>query len=187
MEENNVLEPQKESKKSMGREILEWIVTILVALIIALVIRNYIFTVARVDGASMLPTLTHNDRLIVWRLGYQPQKNDIIVLQQEGKPPYIKRIIATEGDTINIDYDNHTVSVNGKVLQEDYILEPTVLRGDVEFPLTIDEDHVFVLGDNRNNSSDSRISSIGQVKEEDIMGKAVLRFFPFDKFGSVTE
>lgn len=184
MEENNILEPQEEPKKSWVREMLEWIVTILVAFVIAMIIRNFIFTVAMVDGESMLPTLTHGDRLIVWRLGYEPEKNDVIVFQQDGKPPYIKRVIATEGDTVSIDYNTHTVSVNGKILNEEYILEPTVLRGDVSFPLVVAEDHIFVLGDNRNNSSDSRISSVGQVKEEDIMGKAIIRIFPFSKFGS---
>ena len=191
MEENNINQSADEQgvepKKSMGREILEWIVTILVAFVIAMIIRNFIFTVAMVDGESMMPTLTHGDRLIVWRLGYEPEKSDIIVLQQEGKPPYIKRIIATEGDVVNIDYNAHTVSVNGTILNEEYILEPTVLRGDVSFPLTVADNHVFVLGDNRNNSSDSRISSVGQVNEDDIMGKAVLRIFPFNKLGSVSK
>lgn len=185
MDENNIYEPNEQPKKGVLREVLEWIVTILVAFVIAMIIRNFVFTVAMVDGESMMPTLTHGDRLIVWRLGYQPEKSDIIVLQQDGKPPYIKRIIATEGDVVDINYSTHTVSVNGEILNEDYILEPTVLRGDVVFPLTVDEDHVFVLGDNRNNSSDSRISSVGQVKEEDVMGKAIIRIFPFNKLGSV--
>lgn len=176
---------KQEYKKNIKREILEWITTILVAVVIAMIIKTFIFTIALVDGSSMLPTLTHGDRVIVWRLGYRPQKGDIIVLQQEGKNPYIKRIIATEGDTVDIDYNAHTVSVNGVILEEDYILEPTALRGDVMFPLTVREDCVFVLGDNRNNSSDSRVSSVGQVAEEDIMGKASIRLFPFNKFGSV--
>lgn len=181
-EQTNIV---KEPKKGFLREMLEWIVTILIAVVIAMIIKNFIFNIALVDGSSMLPTLTHGDRLIVWRLGYEPKKGDIIVLQQEGKNPYIKRVIATEGDTVDIDYDAHTVSVNGEILNEDYILEPTALRGDVMYPLTIREDHVFVLGDNRNNSSDSRISAVGQVAEKDIMGKATIRLFPFNKIGSV--
>lgn len=185
MDENNINSEITEAKKSPLRELLEWIVTILIAFVIAMIIKNFIFTIALVDGDSMLPTLTDGDRLVVWRLGYEPQKGDIIVLQQAGKKPYIKRIIATEGDTVDIDFNRHTVKVNGNILNEDYILEPTVRRGDVVFPLTIDDDCVFVLGDNRNNSSDSRISDVGQVREDDIMGKAVVRLFPFNKFGSV--
>ena len=82
------------AKKSVGKEILEWIFSIVIAIVIALIIRQFIFTVVKVDGASMQPTLQHNDRLIVWRLGYKPDNGDIIVLHQEGKLPYIKRIIA---------------------------------------------------------------------------------------------
>lgn len=189
MDENQVLptepEEKKSEKKSMGREILEWIVTILAAFAIAMLIKSFIFTIALVDGDSMLPTLHNGDRLVVWRLGYEAQRGDIIVLQQDGKKPYIKRIIAVEGDVVDIDYQAHTVSVNGKVLDEDYILEPTIRRGDIIFPMQIEKDCVFVLGDNRNNSSDSRFTDVGQVREEDIMGKATLRLFPFSDFGSV--
>ncbi len=167
------------AKKSMQREILEWVVSILVAVVLALVIRQFVFTVVRVDGESMVPTLHHNDRLIVWRLGYTPQNGDIIVLHQEGHQPYIKRIIANEGQTVDIDFNTHTVYVDGVALEEDYIAEPTAVRGNVTFPVTVGEDQVFVLGDNRNNSRDSRFLDVSCVDYNDIMGKAVLRFFPF--------
>lgn len=168
------------AKKSMQREILEWILSILIAVVLAYVIRQFIFTVVKVEGASMQPTLMNEDRLIVWRLGYKPDNGDIIVLHQEGYPPYIKRIIATEGQTIDIDFDSHKVYVDGEELQEDYILEPTVLRGDVKFPATVPKDCVFVLGDNRNNSRDSRFEGVGMVTRDEVIGKAVLRFFPFN-------
>ncbi len=182
----DVMTPEeKPEEKSMGREILEWIVTILAAFAIAMLIKSFIFTIALVDGESMMPTLNNGDRLVVWRLGYQPQRGDIIVLQQAGKKPYIKRIIAVEGDTVDIDFNLHTVKVNGEILDENYILEPIARSGDMIFPLTVDKDCVFVLGDNRNNSTDSRFSSVGQVMDEDIMGKATIRLFPFTDFGSV--
>lgn len=184
--EKDVMTPEeKPEEKSMGREILEWIVTILAAFVIAMLIKSFIFTIALVDGESMMPTLNNGDRLVVWRLGYQPQRGDIIVLQQAGKKPYIKRIIAVEGDTVDIDFNLHTVKVNGEILDENYILEPIARSGDMIFPLTVDKDCVFVLGDNRNNSTDSRFSSVGQVMDEDIMGKATIRLFPFTDFGSV--
>ncbi len=155
--EKDVMTPEeKPEEKSMGREILEWIVTILAAFAIAMLIKSFIFTIALVDGESMMPTLNNGDRLVVWRLGYQPQRGDIIVLQQAGKKPYIKRIIAVEGDTVDIDFNLHTVKVNGEILDENYILEPIARSGDMIFPLTVDKDCVFVLGDNRNNSTDSR-------------------------------
>ncbi len=189
MENNQMVptQPQDDSKqgKSLGREILEWIVTILVAFVIAMLIKSFVFTIALVDGNSMLPTLHNGDRLVVWRLGYEAERGDIIVLQQEGKKPYIKRVIGVAGDIVDIDFTTHTVTVNGEVLKEDYILEPTARSGDMIFPLQVQENCVFVLGDNRNNSSDSRFTSVGQVKEEDIMGKATLRLFPFTSFGSV--
>ena len=184
--EKDVMTPEeKPEEKSMGREILEWIVTILAAFAIAMLIKSFIFTIALVDGESMMPTLNNGDRLVVWRLGYQPQRGDIIVLQQAGKKPYIKRIIAVEGDTVDIDFNLHTDKVNGEILDENYILEPIARSGDMIFPLTVDKDCVFVLGDNRNNSTDSRFSSVGQVMDEDIMGKATIRLFPFTDFGSV--
>lgn len=184
------VEPQNGSAavktKSIQREILEWVLAIVIAVILALIIRETLFTVVKVDGASMQNTLQHNDRLIVWRLGYEPKAGDIIVLQQEGKAPYIKRVIATEGQEVNIDFVTHEVSVDGVVLDEPYIKEPTSRRGDVTFPVVVPDDCVFVMGDNRNNSMDSRVSSVGMVENDDVMGKAVLRIFPFQEFGLLT-
>ncbi|MBQ2898098.1 MAG: signal peptidase I [Clostridia bacterium] len=174
---NNQLEVN--DKKTVKREILEWVVSILVAVVLALVIRQFVFTVVRVDGESMVPTLHHNDRLIVWRLGYTPQNGDIIVLHQAGHQPYIKRIIANEGQTVDIDFETSTVYVDGVALKEDYIADLTKVRGNVNFPVTVGEDEVFVLGDNRNNSRDSRFSDVACVDYDDILGKAVLRFLPF--------
>lgn len=167
-------------KKSWQKEALEWIFSILIAVVLALVIRQFVFTVVRVDGESMEPTLHHNDRLIVWRLGYTPESGDIIVLHQAGHSPYIKRVIATEGQTVDIDFIRHIVYVDGKAIEEDYIAEPTMLSGDVRFPVTVGEDQVFVLGDNRNNSRDSRFSDVACVDHKDILGKAIWRFFPFN-------
>lgn len=165
-------------QKSLKREILEWILCIVIAVGLALIIRHFIFNVVKVDGASMENTLKHNDRLIVWKLGYSPEKEDIIVLHQANHKPYIKRIIATEGQTVDIDFFTHEVYVDGKKLDEPYIKEPTALRGDVKYPVTVPEDCVFVMGDNRNNSSDSRFSDVGMVHKSDILGKAIFRFWP---------
>ena len=167
--------------KSWQREALEWVVSIAIAVVLALVIRQFVFTVVRVDGASMEPTLQHNDRLIVWRLGYTPENGDIIVLHQAGHSPYIKRVIANEGQTVDIDFARHIVYVDGVALEEDYIADPTALAGDMRFPVTVGENQVFVLGDNRNNSRDSRFSDVACVDYKDILGKAVWRFFPFNK------
>ncbi len=173
------------TKKSLQREILEWILSILIAFILAFVIRQFIFTVVRVEGASMQPTLSNNDRLIVWRLGYSPDNGDIIVFQQAGNLPYIKRVIATEGQTVDIDFVHHKVYVDGQELNEDYILEPTVISGDVVFPVTVPEGCVFALGDNRNNSRDSRFESVGMVTRDEIIGRAIFRFYPFNAISTL--
>ena len=99
--------------------------------------------------------------------------------------PLVKRVIAKGGDTISIDYAAGTVKVNGKVLEEDYIAEPTYLGYDVEFPYTVPEGTVFVMGDNRNASLDSRSSYVGCIDEQDILGKVLLCFLPFSDFGVV--
>ena len=169
------------TKKSLGKELIEWVQAIVIAVVLALVIRNFIFTVVRVDGQSMEPTLQHNDRLIVWRLGYEPENGDIVVFNPPGQPEnvfWIKRVIATEGQTVEIDYNSNSVYVDGEKLDEAYLGEPMVDRGyDTVKELEVPEDCVFVLGDNRNNSTDGRI--IGAFSEEQLVGKAVLRFWPF--------
>lgn len=189
-EESKIQEPEQKSapetgRKRMLKDILEWFFCIVLAVSVAFAIRGFVFTMIRVEGDSMLPTLQSNDRMVLWKLGYHPEKGDIIVLHQENHPPYIKRVIATEGQEVNIDFVRHKVYVDGVEQTEPFILQPTAERGDVKFPVVVPEDCVFVMGDNRNNSRDSRFSSVGMVQEEDITGKAVLRVYPFDKFGKV--
>lgn len=131
----------------------------------------------RVHGAH----LANGDKLIVWGAGYEPQRGDVVIVDSYtayGKP-LVKRVIAKGGDTISIDYASGTVTVNGEVLDEDYIAEPTYLGYDVEFPYTVPEGTVFVMGDNRNNSLDSRSSYVGCIDERDILGKVLVCFLPF--------
>jgi signal peptidase I len=109
---------------------------------------------------------------------------DIIVITQpwEKNVPIIKRVIAVGGDVVNIDFNTKEVFVNGEKLDEPYIAEPTRLYYDVSFPLTVEEGKLFVMGDNRNNSLDSRSSRIGLVDERYVLGKAVFRLYPFNKW-----
>lgn len=199
-ETNTVIDTEQEQppKKGWKRELLEWVASILIAVVLALTIREFVFTLVQVQGESMEPTLHHSDRLYVNRFFYTPEKGDIIIFEPASAPghPYIKRIIATEGDTVYIDYATGEVYVNDVVIEEPYIKEKTRLKGlyilqqeklgyDREHPIVVRKDHYFVMGDNRNNSKDSR--ELGQIPKEDIMGGAVFRFWPLNSIGSVSE
>ncbi len=174
-------------KSSMKKELLDWVISIVVALAVALFIRQFIFTLVRVDGPSMLPTLHHNDTLYVNRFMYTPEEGDIIIFRPPNSPdtPYVKRVIATEGQEVIIDAREHKVYVDGVELVEDYISEDLVSAGTMKYPYVVPEDHVFVLGDNRNNSRDSRDASVGAVPRDNIIGKVVFRLLPVSDFGSV--
>jgi len=170
-----------------GQSLLEWYEALVSAALILVLLFSFFFRIIQVDGQSMVPTLDHGDKLIVWGAGYTPQRGDVVIVDgytSYGKP-LVKRVIAKGGDTIEIDYDAGTVSVNGELLQEDYIAEPTHLGYDVQYPYTVPEGTVFVMGDNRNASLDSRSSYVGCIDEQDILGKVLLCFLPFADFGVV--
>ncbi len=180
--ETNETNNDNKKKNSLKSEALEWVKAILWAVVIAFVIRTFIFTVVRVDGSSMVPTLAHNQRLVVWRLGYTPKQGDIVIFHPACSPSdcYVKRVIATEGQHVEIDYATSSVFVDGQKLDEDYIKED--MRNIFSFTeATVPEDHIFVLGDNRNGSKDSRSPDVGFVSEKSVLGNAVLRFWPFNK------
>ena len=175
------------SKNSRSRDQIEWFESIVFALTVLVLVFTFVVRVAAVNGISMENTLQPGDRLLLQSVGYTPQRGDVVVtddLIDYGKP-LVKRVIAKGGDTISIDYEEGTVTVNGEVLQEDYIAAPTHLGYDVEFPYTVPEGTVFVMGDNRNESLDSRSSYVGCIDERDILGKVLLCFMPFTDFGVV--
>ena len=148
---------------------------LVVFLVFALCVR-----VVGVEGDSMNPTLDSGDWLAVSGVLTDFDRGDIVVVTQpwERNVPIIKRVIAVGGDTIDINFRTHEVFVNGVLLDEPYIAQPTSLHYDVEFPLTVEEGKLFVMGDNRNDSLDSRSSAIGLVDERYVLGKAFLRFLP---------
>ena len=182
------MENQEQAVKPVrGQGMLEWYEALISAALVLVLVFSFVFRIIQVDGSSMVPTLTNGDKLIVWGAGYTPERGDVVIVDSYttyGKP-LVKRVIAKGGDTISIDYETGTVTVNGEVLQEDYIAEPTHLGYDVEFPYTVPEGTVFVMGDNRNQSLDSRSSYIGCIDEQDILGKVLVCFLPFADFGVV--
>ena len=167
-----------------GQNVFEWYEALISAALVLVLVFSLFFRIIQVDGESMVPTLQNGDKLIVWGAGYEPQRGDVVIVDSYGKP-LVKRVIAKGGDVVNIDYQAGTVSVNGEVLQEAYIAEPTYLGYDVTFPYTVPEGTVFVMGDNRNASLDSRSSYVGCIDERDILGKVLLCFLPFSDFGVV--
>lgn len=180
-----------EKKKSSLRETVEYAESLAVVFVVMLLIFTFIARPATVDGESMMPTLQNGERLVISNLFYEPTAGDIVVLcgeadREEGKN-LIKRIIATEGQTIDIDFEAGEVYVDGQKLDEPYILEPTYLDEGTEFPLTVPKGEIFVMGDNRNGSRDSRSLTVGTVKEEYIVGRVLFRFFPFDRFGKISD
>ena len=182
------MEKQQQSAPAVrGQGILEWYEALISAALVLVLIFSFFFRIIQVDGSSMVPTLVNGDKLIVWGAGYEPQRGDVVIVDSYtsyGKP-LVKRVIAKGGDTISIDYDSGVVMVNGEVLQEDYIAEPTYLGYDVTFPYTVPEGTVFVMGDNRNQSLDSRSTYVGCIDERDILGRVLLCFMPFTDFGVV--
>lgn len=135
----------------------------------------------------MNPTLKNGDWLAVQSVNTTVERGDIVIITQPnalGKP-LVKRVIAKGGDEIDIDFFDHKVTVNGEVLDEPYIAEPTSLMGNMVYPLTVPEGTVFVMGDNRNDSTDSREKYIGFIDEDYILGVAKFRLLPFNNFGSV--
>jgi signal peptidase I len=184
------------TKLSVREEIFEWFDIISIALIAVLIIFGLLFRIATISGDSMLNTLHDGERIILRDVGYKPQNGDIVVISRnienkasteyEDKGPIIKRIIATENQTVEIDFDLGIVYVDGKALEEDYTSTPTIDRNDFEGPMTVPEGHIFVLGDNRTISLDSRSKDIGtngMIDERYILGQAIFRVFPFDKIG----
>ncbi len=158
--------------------------TLLLCMLVIFIAFTFFFRLVQVSGDSMNPTLSSGDRLITSNFLYSPDYGDIIVINKQGakEESMIKRVIALPGDKVSIDFDTHLIIVNGKVLYEDYeVTEPISEQYDLTYPLTVPDDAVFVLGDNRNNSLDSRSESIGFIKLDEINGKALIRLFPIGK------
>ncbi len=168
-------------------ELYEWAQAAVYAVVCVVILFTFFFRTAQVSGISMQNTLLDKDRLIISRALYTPTYGDIVVITKPNleKEPLIKRIIATSGQTVDIDFEYGIVYVDGKALDEPYTKEPTHNRLDVKFPVTVPDGSVFVMGDNRNHSRDSRDSTIFMVDERYILGKVILRMMPFNKAGFV--
>ena len=171
----------------LKQELFDWAESLVAALVIIVLLFAFFVRLIGVDGESMEQTLHDRDYVIVSHLFYEPEAGDIVVLTKRTfmEDSIVKRVIATEGQTVDIDFETGTVSVDNVILDESYTNTPTNRRGDVQFPVTVPPGSVFVMGDNRNYSTDSRVSAVGMVDTRYIVGHVLLRVFPFTKLGPV--
>ena len=174
---------EQERKTVQGRDLYEWIQSLVGSVLVVVAIFTFGIRMLGVDGHSMLNTLQHGDRLMVVNpIFYHDYKyGDIVILRKTGvfdNEPIVKRVIATGGQTVDIDFGEGVVYVDGEALEEDYIREPTYTAEGTEFPLTVPEGSIFVMGDNRNGSSDSRDYRLGTVDTRYVIGKAAFLLFP---------
>lgn len=177
--------------QSFRLALYSWLQPMILALTALIMLSTFVGRIIGVDGKSMMPTLHNHDMLVLQSLGYRPATGDIVVLTQHSfsDTPLVKRVIATGGQTVDVDYDANTVTVTDvdgtrKVLDEPYLGEPmrrppVVSNTHIEVP----EGSICVFGDNRNNSTDSRSPSVGTVDERCVLGRAVLILLPFQRFG----
>ena len=187
---------EEEQPRRKGSDLFEWLQLLMGCVLVAVVLFNCFARLTRVDGNSMNNTLKDGEMMLIWSLGYQPQQGDIVVLNKTDQvtdqllhsKAIVKRVIATGGQTVDIDYSTGTVYVDGEPLDEPYIKEEMYLPANPMMYNThweIPEGSVFVMGDNRNASTDSRDARLGCVDERYIMGRVYFTLFPVKNIGVV--
>ena len=170
------------------REAYDWIQSLISALLICVLVFVFVLRIMDVHGTSMFPTLSNGDKVMVSDLFYEPARGDIVVFKKDGyddNKALVKRVVAVAGDVVNIDFEKGVVYVNGDALEEDYIDVLTTTKIDFIGPQTVPDNCLFVMGDNRNASTDSRDKRIGMVDKRLVIGKVLLVVYPFESFGSV--
>ena len=192
--ENQGNPPEEIKKRPAGAELFEWLQMIMVCVLSAVIAFNLVVRLSVVDGHSMDPTLEHGELMLVWSLGYSPKQGDIVIINKTitrsflHEQAIVKRVIAVGGQSVDIDYGEGVVYVDGVPLKEDYILEEMYLPGNPymqETHFEVPEGEIFVLGDNRNGSTDSRDERLGTIDEGYILGRAVAAIWPIDKIGLI--
>ncbi|EOS21460.1 signal peptidase I [Lachnospiraceae bacterium 3-1] len=182
-------EQSSDEKSGLVKETVNFILYIAIVFLMTYLVIHYVGQRTQVSGTSMEYTLSDGDNLIVDKISYRfhdPERFDIIVFpfQYEEDTYYIKRIIGLPGETVQID-EAGNILIDGEVLEESYGREVMLEQGQAAEPIELGEDEYFVLGDNRNASSDSREPRVGLIHRKDIVGRAWLRIYPFDSFGFI--
>lgn len=176
------------AEKEPGRGLFEWLQTLMTAVVCIVLLFTFVGRVVRVDGRSMAPTLAHGELLLVWSMGYEPRAGDIVIASKTTAEPLegeavVKRAVALAGQTVELDYGEGRVLVDGQALAE---LEPMALPQKPEMQGTrfqVEADSLFLLGDNRNGSTDSRHEWLGAIDEDYILGQAVAVLWPLGRIG----
>ncbi|MBO7218212.1 MAG: signal peptidase I [Clostridia bacterium] len=198
-----VSEAETQKKSAKGKEIFEWLDIIVTSMISVVIIFTFLFRLVTIVGDSMQNSFYGGEKIVITGLFYEPKYGDVVVISRNAHnsalekdafaEPIIKRVIATGGQYVDINFNTGVVYVGDdastlKPLNEPYTKAPTYTKADVDFPVYVPEGYVFVLGDNRNDSKDSRFKEIGEnglVNEKYILGRAVFRAFPFSRAGVI--
>lgn len=182
-------ENEPEEQATLGQSLYSWLQAVAPVIIGIVLVFTFVGRLTPVDGPSMEPTLWHGDMMVVRSLGYTPKQGDVVVLTKPFENitgPIVKRVIAVGGQTVEIDYAANTIYVDGEEIHQDYILEPMEQKSwQTISTITVPEGEVFVMGDNRNVSNDSRNPDLGTVDTRYILGKAELVLFPFGDLGLI--
>lgn len=178
---------EEKKKETLGQDLYQMLQSMVWIVLLIILLFTFVFRATLIDGESMENTLFDGEVVLTWTLGYRPKAGDVVVLTKTEfrDQSIIKRVIATEGQTVDIDYFTGSVYVDGTLIEEDYIKEFMRVPdwGEGVNHVTVPEGCIFVMGDNRNHSSDSRLPTIGMVDTRCVVGHAVLVLFPFAKFG----
>ena len=194
-QEINVSENNKNKMTYILDNILEWLESFAFAIFVVILIFTFVLRTVVVSGQSMEPNFHNNDRLIITHVIGSPDKGDVVVLNSYGlNKTLIKRCIGTSGDDVVIDYNKNKITVNGEEISDSYINEPMIDSAyyDTKYQISsgvyeykVPEGKIFVLGDNRNHSSDSRDNQVSFIDTSDVLGKVILRIMPFKDFGII--
>lgn len=193
MDQNSIPEEtpvaEKPQKPGFISSLFDYLEIFVYSAIAVVLIFTFGFRLTNVMGPSMEDTLIQDEKLLISNLFYEPEQGDIVVFHELGyyNEPIVKRVIATEGQVVDIDFSTWTVTVDGVPVEEDYrkLTSGSQLTSDYTYPMTVPENCLFVMGDNRNHSADSRSALIGFVDCRQILGRVICRISPFDRFGPV--
>lgn len=185
IETNPMLQTTQGKRSKLESDLFGLLQSFVYTLLVIVVVFSFVSPITRVSGASMEPTLFDNEIMLVWALGYKPKADDVVIVNNPtieylNGQSIVKRVVAVGGQTVAIDYEKNQVIVDGVPISEPYLSEPMrpIYGATVTEPVEVPEGFVFVLGDNRNNSADSRSAEIGMVDHRYIIGKVICGIFP---------